>query len=294
MKGFKTVPIPRIQHISKKEFVENYYKPQRPVLIEGLTADWPAHKKWNLEYIQSKARDQVVPLYNSKPTKGKQNSAVPATEMKLYDYLELLKNEPTDLRIFFYNILDSMPELVKDFEYPDLGLKFFKRLPAMFFGGEGSKVLAHYDMDLADLMHFHFHGKKSVTLFGPEQSKFLYKVPFSVHNLEAIDMDNPDFEKYPALKNVTGIQVEMQHGDALYMPSGYWHFIKYLSGGFSISLRALPTKPKRLLKTASNVIFMRNFENVMRKTMGQKWVDYKEQKMVQRTNRKFGNLGQQC
>lgn len=290
MKGFKTVPITRIQHLSKEEFLQNYYRPQRPVLIEGLTTTWPAYKKWDLEYIQSLAGDQIVPLYDSKPTKGKQNSAVPATEMKLYDYLELLKNEPTDLRIFFYNILDSMPELVKDFEYPDLGLKFFKRLPAMFFGGEGSKVLAHYDMDLADLMHFHFHGTKSVTLFSPEQSKFLYRVPFSVHNLETIDMDNPDFEKYPALKHVTGIQVEMKHGDALYMPSGYWHFIKYLSGGFSITLRALPTRPQRLLKTASNVFFMRNFENVMRKAMGQKWVDYKEQKMVQRTNRKFGNL----
>ena len=290
MEKFKTTPIPRVQNISKEEFISSYYKPQRPVLIEGLTKNWPAHKKWNLDYIQQLAGDQVVPLYNNEPTKGKQNSAAPATEMKLYDYIELLKTEPTDLRIFFYNILERMPELAKDFEYPDMGLKFFKKLPVMFFGGAGSKVLPHYDMDLADLMHFHFHGTKSVTLFNPEQSKYLYKVPFSVHNLETIDMDNPDFEKYPALKHVTGIQVEMNHGDALYMPSGYWHFIKYLSGGFSITLRALPTKPGRLLKTAGNVFFMRNFENIMRKTMGQKWVDFKESGMIRRTNKKYGNL----
>lgn len=158
----------------------------------------------------------------------------------------------------------------------------------MFFGGEGSKVLAHYDMDLADLVHVHFHGTKSVTLFTPEQTKYLYRVPYSVHNLETIDMDNPDFEKYPALQNVQGIYAEMKHGDALYMPSGYWHYIKYTTGGFSITLRALPTKPQRLLKTASNVLFMRNFENIMRRTMGQKWVDYKENKMVRRVNKKYG------
>jgi hypothetical protein len=58
-----------------------------------------------------------------------------------------------------------LPELLKDFEYPDIGLKFFKRLPVLFFGGKGSKVLPHYDMDLADLVHFHFQGTKSVTLF---------------------------------------------------------------------------------------------------------------------------------
>ncbi|WP_282159847.1 cupin-like domain-containing protein [Ulvibacterium marinum] len=288
MGKFMTAPVSRVKNISKKDFLENYYDPQQPLLIEGLIKDWPAYEKWNLDYIQQRSGDQIVPLYDSKPTKGKQNSAAPATEMKLYDYLELLKNEPTDLRIFFYNILDSMPELAKDFEYPDLGLKFFKRLPVMFFGGEGSKVLAHYDMDLADLVHVHFHGTKSVTLFTPEQTKYLYRVPYSVHNLETIDMDNPDFEKYPALQNVQGIYAEMKHGDALYMPSGYWHYIKYTTGGFSITLRALPTKPQRLLKTASNVLFMRNFENIMRRTMGQKWVDYKENKMVRRVNKKYG------
>lgn len=288
MGKFMTAPVSRVKNISKKDFLENYYDSQQPLLIEGLIKDWPAYEKWNLDYIQQRSGDQIVPLYDSKPTKGKQNSAAPATEMKLYDYLELLKNEPTDLRIFFYNILDSMPELAKDFEYPDLGLKFFKRLPVMFFGGEGSKVLAHYDMDLADLVHVHFHGTKSVTLFTPEQTKYLYRVPYSVHNLETIDMDNPDFEKYPALQNVQGIYAEMKHGDALYMPSGYWHYIKYTTGGFSITLRALPTKPQRLLKTASNVLFMRNFENIMRRTMGQKWVDYKENKMVRRVNKKYG------
>ncbi|MCJ7465188.1 MAG: cupin-like domain-containing protein [Maribacter sp.] len=287
MGTFKTIPIERVKDISKTEFIEKYHKPQIPVLLEGLTKNWPAYTKWNLEYIQQLAGDQLVPLYNNKPTKGKQNSAVPATEMRLYDYLELLKAGPTDLRIFFYNILDKMPALANDFEYPDIGLKFFKRLPVMFFGGEGSKVLAHYDMDLADLMHFHFHGTKSVTLFSPGQSRYLYKVPFAVHNLETIDMDHPDFEQYPALKNVIGIEVLMNHGDALYMPSGYWHYIKYLNGGFSITLRALPTKPHRLLKTAYNLFFIRHFENLMRKTMGQKWVDYKENRMVRQTNRKF-------
>ncbi len=288
METFSTTPIERVQHISKSEFIANYYKPQRPVLIEGLTKTWPAYHKWNLNYIQDCAGDQIVSLYDSEPTTGRQNSAAPATEMRLDDYLELLKTKSTDLRIFFYNILESMPELALDFEFPNLGLKFFKKLPVMFFGGKGSKVLAHYDMDLADLVHVHFHGTKSITLFSPEQTKYLYRVPFSVHNLESIDMDRPDFKKYPALKNLEGIDVLMKHGDALYMPSGYWHYIKYLDEGFSITLRAFPRKPLRLLNTLFNVFFMRYFENIMRKTLGQKWVDYKEKRMIKKTNKKFG------
>ena len=87
-----------------------------------------------------------------------------------------------------------------------------------------------------------------MTLFSPEQTKYLYKVPFAVHNLESINMDNPDFSTYPALQKVEGQYAEMKHGDALYMPSGYWHYIKYLDGGFSITLRALPRHPTTICK----------------------------------------------
>jgi len=287
MGRIKTIPVTRVKSISKEDFIKNYYKPQRPVLIEDLAKDWPAYKKWDLDYIQSLAGDQIVPLYNNEPTKGRQNSVVPAKKMKLYDYIQILKTQPTDLRMFFYNVLQKMPELTKDFTYPDIGLNFFQKLPVMFFGGKGSKVLAHYDMDLADLVHFHFHGTKNVTLFAPDQAKYLYKVPFTVHNLEIIDMDDPDFDKYPALQLAEGISVEMKHGDALYMPSGYWHYITYLDGGFSITLRAFPRNFKKLARLFSNILFMRTFENLMRRTIGQKWVDYKEEKMVKRVNKKY-------
>lgn len=293
MGQIKTTQIPRVQNISKADFIKNYYKPQKPVLIEGLTKNWKAFQKWNLDYIQQHAGDQIVPLYNNEPTKGKQNSAEPATEMKMTDYIELIKTKPTDLRIFFYDLKVKLPELLRDFEYPDIGLKFFKRLPVLFFGGEGSKVLPHYDMDLADLVHFHFHGTKEVMLFSPAQTKFIYKIPFAVHNLESIDLDNPDFDKYPALQYLEGLSASMKHGDALYMPSGYWHYIKYMDGGFSMTLRAFPRNPGRLGNMLYNVFFMRHFENVMRKSFGQKWIDYKENKTLSRTNKRAVKLKKQ-
>ncbi len=290
MSRFKTTPVPRVKNISKADFIAQYYKPQQPVLIENLTKSWPAYEKWTLNYIQERSGDQIVPLYNNEPAKDKESVYAPKKEMKLYDYIELLKTQPTDLRIFFYELLKKMPELRNDFEYPDIGLKFFKKLPALFFGGGASKVFMHYDIDLPDSMHFHFDGHKSVTLFSPEQTKYLYRVPYSIHNLEDIDMDNPDFEKYPALQYAEGMQVNMQHGDALYMPSGYWHYIKYLDGGFSMTLRALPRSPKRFLNMLSNVVVMRNFDNFTRKYWGQKWLDYKDELAIRRTEKNLKDL----
>lgn len=285
MGQFRTTPVDRVENISKADFVKNYYRPQKPVLITGLTKKWPAYTKWKLDYIQERAGDQIVPLYDNEPAKDKESVYAPKREMKLYDYIEILKTKPTDLRIFFYEILKKMPELLNDFEYPDIGLKFFKRLPALFFGGGKSKVFMHYDIDLPDSMHFHFDGDKVVNLFSPEQTKFLYRIPFSIHNLEDIDMDNPDFKKYPALQYAQGIRAEMQHGDALYMPSGYWHSIRYLNGGFSMTLRALPRHPVRFANMLYNVVIMRNFDNFTRKYWGQKWLDYKDGLAVKKSER---------
>lgn len=290
MGQFKTTAVKRVNTISKADFIKYYYKPQIPILILGLTKDWPAYEKWKLDYIQERAGDQVVPLYDNEPAKDKENVYAPVKEMKLYDYIALLKTEPTDLRIFFYNILKEMPQLLKDFEYPDIGLKFFKRLPVLFFGGGKSKVFMHYDIDLPDSMHFHFDGDKVVNLFSPAQTKYLYKVPFSIHNLEEIDMDNPDFEKFPALQYAERIRAEMKHGDALYMPSGYWHSIRYLNGGFSMTLRALPRHPKRFATMLYNVIIMRNIDNITRKYRGQKWLDYKNKWTIRRTHRRLNTM----
>jgi len=276
-------PLERIQPIPKQAFLKRYHGPQQPVLIENLTNAW--NRKWTFDHIKSLAGDQIVPLYDNKPAQGKESVYAPVTSMRFGEYIDLLKTQPTDLRIFFYTLKDHCPQLLEDFEYPDIGLKFFKRLPALFFGGGLSKVFAHYDIDLPDNLHIHFEGNKRVVLFGPNQSRNLYKVPFSIHNIDKIDLDNPDFDQYPGLKNAQGYEVHMKHGDALYIPSGWWHYITYLDGGFSMTLRALPRTPKRVANMLYNVFVMRFIDNYLRKLRGQKWLDYKERWAYRRTQR---------
>lgn len=47
MNQIKTKQITRVRTISKEVFNTNFYKPQRPVLIEDLTKDWNAFKRTN-------------------------------------------------------------------------------------------------------------------------------------------------------------------------------------------------------------------------------------------------------
>ncbi|WP_298951888.1 cupin-like domain-containing protein [uncultured Nonlabens sp.] len=276
--------IPRVSTISKDDFIKNYLKPQCPVVIEKLTQDWPAYKKWNLDYIKQVAGDKTVPLYDDRPVKHDEGFNQAHAEMKMSEYVDLLKKKPTNFRIFLYNIMSEVPALQTDFKFPKLGMRLIKGLPMMFFGGTDSKVFMHFDIDFTNILHFHFHGKKRCVIFPPDQSPYLYRVPHSLIAREDIDFSNPDFEKWPALKQAQGFVCELNHGEMLYMPEGYWHYMHYLTPGFSISLRSYPRKIKNLIKALYNLLFMRHYDNFMRKRKGQEWIDYKNEKAIIRTH----------
>jgi hypothetical protein len=205
--------------------------------------------------------------------------------MKMKDYIDLLLKEPTKYRIFLWNLMKEVPELQKDFYFPDFGIPIMKGLPMLFFGGTESHTFMHYDIDLANIFHFHFAGKKECILFPQTENKFLYKVPHSLITHESIDFSKPDYKKWPALKFATGYKTQLNHGEVLYMPEGYWHYMKYITPGFSMSLRSVARNPLHLSKAIYNVLFMRYFDNGMRRLRGQQWIEWKNERAIERTKK---------
>lgn len=276
----KQSPVERKLNINAKDFLAQYKRKEKPVVIENLISKWPAYEKWNFDYLKDIVGDKTVPLYDSKPSTGYKHQHAASISMPLKKYLEMLEEGENDLRLFFYNILAGAPELLKDFSYPDIGLHFFKKLPVLFAAGKGAKVQTHFDIDMADLLLCHFGGRKRVLLFSPEQSKYMYHVPFSFSTLFDVDFDNPDYDKYPALQYLHAEVAILNHGDALYIPPGYWHYVVYEELGFSLSLRALPRTPKNIFKMLKNLFIVRVIEGCMRKIVGQAWNDRNERLAV--------------
>ena len=276
--------IPRVKTLTKEAFLRDYFKPQKPVVIEEMIADWPAYNKWNLDYMKQVAGDIEVPLYDDRPVKHDEGFNEPHAKMKMAAYVDLLKKEPTKYRIFLWNILKEVPQLQKDFSFPDFGIRLMKGLPMLFFGGKDSYTFMHYDIDLANIFHIHFEGKKECILFPQSETKHLYKVPHSLITREDIDFANPDVGQWPALKNAKGYITQLEHGNVLYIPEGYWHYMRYITPGFSMSLRAIARKPKNFAKALYNIFVMRHYDNAMRRWKGQAWIDYKNQQAVVRTN----------
>lgn len=57
-----------------------------------------------------------------------------------------------------------------------------------------------------------------------------------------------------------------------------------------MSLRSLAHKPQYLSEAIYNVFIMRNYDNLMRKIKGQKWIEWKDEQAIVRTNKQLAKI----
>ena len=279
-------PIDRVDTITKDNFINNYLNPRKPLVIRKASQTWPALQKWTFEYLKETVGDQIVPLYDSSKADPSKKINASAAEMKFGDYIDLIQKGPTDLRIFLFDPIKHAPKLLDDYRSPtDLMGGFLDKYPNMFFGGAGSVTFLHYDIDLAHIFHTHFNGSKRVILFDQKWSERLYCIPFATYALEDYNIEKPDFKKFPALDGIEGHEAILEHGDTLFMPTGFWHWMKYLDGSFSISLRAWDKSWAIKAKSLYNLTVQRKFDNLMKKNFGGKYMQWKEELAVKRANK---------
>ncbi|BEV05216.1 MULTISPECIES: cupin-like domain-containing protein [Chryseobacterium] len=281
--GINLKPIDIVDDITQEEFIEKYLKPRKPVVIKNMARKWPAYQKWTMEYMKEVVGDVEVPLYDS----SKADPAAPinasAAKMKFGDYIDLIQKEPTDLRIFLFDPIKFAPKLLEDYISPkELMGGFLDKYPNMFFGGKGSVTFLHFDIDMAHIFHTHFNGRKHILLFDYKWKERLYQIPYATYALEDYDIENPDFTKFPALDGVEGIECYLEHGDTLFMPTGWWHWMKYLDGSFSISLRAWDKSWAVKAHSLWNLTVQRKFDDIMKKNFKKKYMDWKEKVAVKR------------
>lgn len=96
--------------------------------------------------------------------------------------------------------------------------------------GNKSRIAAHYDVP--DNLICVTAGKRKVTLFPPEQVANLYVGPLHFtpagQAISLVDFKNPDYDRFPGFAQALeqAQVVELEPGDALYIPSMWWHHIE--------------------------------------------------------------------
>ncbi|KAL3701929.1 hypothetical protein R1sor_019951 [Riccia sorocarpa] len=223
---------------SLETFAREFFGPGQPVVITGAMADWPAKSRWkDIQYLRRIAGNRTVPVEIG------EHYLAAGWKQELMTVGELLNricspdidstNRPY---LAQYSLFEQIPELNKDIVVPDhcgLGGGEMKSINA-WFGPAGTVTPLHQDPHhniLAQVV-----GQKYVRLYSPSYSSQLYPFPeFMLRNSSQVDLDRPDFMKFPDFENLRGMEFILEEGDMLYIPPKWWHYVKALSPSFSVS-----------------------------------------------------------
>ncbi|MGN0002089.1 MAG: cupin-like domain-containing protein [Sphingobacterium composti] len=271
----KLKSVDSISGITPNDFVRDYLNKSQPVILKDfISKDSACWSKWSYDYFKEIAGDVKIDVYGKEEEGQNYAASPPVGKMTFGQYLDKISSEPTELRLFLFNLLKIRPELKKDVIYNDVtGGKVLQGLPYMFFGGEGSATRNHFDIDMSHVFISQFQGYKRIWLFPNDQSDLMYKLPYNFHSIA--NLKTSSLEEYPALKYLEGYEVIIGPGETCYMPAGWWHYIQYETEGYSISVRALANSLGEKLKGARNLFITRHFDDTMRKIFKDKWLHYK-------------------
>jgi len=220
-----------------------------PLLLKGLVSDWPlAHA--------GKKSPQLAADYLRQFYSGDRVTAffAPPEEKGRVGYNEDLTAFSFDRRtVVLDEALNPMLEHIGDDEAPgyyvgstlldrwfpgfreenDLPLNDLNPLVSVWMGNR-IRVSAHFDV--AHNVACCAVGRRRFSLFAPDQLENLYVGPWDVtpagQAISLVDFQKPDFDKYPKFKDAleSAYVVTLEPGDALFIPSMWWHHVEGLDG----------------------------------------------------------------
>ncbi|HQQ93310.1 MAG TPA: cupin-like domain-containing protein [Bacteroidia bacterium] len=271
-------------------FRNNYFIPQKPLLIKGLSRLYPAGRKWSLDYFRELAGEEEVELFDNRVEGHKMTTMIsPDLKMKLGDFLNLIsKDEYTPLRMFVFNFFKLRPQLKNDFPCPSFMSGYLDEMGYFFMGGKNTEVRIHYDVDCSNVLLTQFYGRKEVVLIAPEYTELLYRLPFTTQT--NLDVNHPDYTKYPGLKHVKGYKFIQEAGDAVFMPARWWHYMTYLEGGIAVSYRKFNRNPLRNLQGFASLGIAVPFDKMMTALFKGAWSNLKKNMAIRRANRTMQSM----
>ncbi len=237
----KLQQVERRSKLSKQDFLENYYATNTPVILTDMMGDWKALSQWTPDYlkvnygkakVEIQANRQSNPLYEIEVENHKRT-------ILLSDYVDMVvsSGETNDFYMVANNKnihrdeLRSLLDDIKMFpDYLDANDSDLEGKVFFWFGPAGTVTPLHHDP--ANLMMAHVYGRKHWRLISPDQIHLLYNYRgvFS-----QVDLDCPDYYKYPLFKNINIIEVTLEPGEVIFIPVGWWHHVKSLDISISMS-----------------------------------------------------------
>ncbi len=239
--------IPEIEIADAADLDARLKGADRPFVVRGLVADWPLVQAGRRS--SGEARDYL--LRRRRDTKFVVSIGTPGSDGRLFyndamamnfhmgkaklpeifAQIEAGEGQPDAAPIYLasIDIHEFFTGLHED-NHVDLG---DRNCLASIWIGTRTRIAAHNDFP--DNLCCVAVGRRRFTLFPRDQFRNLYLGP--VDNTPAgravsmVDFHNPDFERFPRFREALAHAqtVELEAGDALYIPSMWWHHVEGLA-----------------------------------------------------------------
>jgi len=225
-------------------FLNEYVVRNRPVIISDAVPQWNALRTWTPDFFRSRFGSKTVEV-----TYG--------VSMRFADLIDaVLASTPENPGPYLHKVIihQHMPELLPDllpenpYAFPrrycsPLMPKRFRRPDGylkLLIGGPGGKFpLMHYDADNAHAMITEIYGDKEFIIFSPADTPHVYPFLNSSHTSQIENIDNPDLERFPLLTSATEYRGTIHPGEAIFVPSGWWHSAHVVTTSISVCANML-------------------------------------------------------
>lgn len=222
-----------------------------PMVLKGLVSDWPVVRAGRrspeafADYIrQFYSSDRLTAFFAPPEVRGRVGynedmtgfnfERVAATLDEVLDpILEHLDDSEPPACYVGSTLLDRWFPGFRDDN--DLALDDLQPLASLWLGNK-IRVSAHFDA--ADNVACCVAGRRRFTLFPPDQLDNLYIGPWDLDMTPAgqaislVDFHEPDLQRFPNFQKAleSSCVVTLEPGDALYLPSMWWHHVEGLDG----------------------------------------------------------------
>lgn len=222
----------------------------QPVVMRGIARHWTLVRK-GLE-SDEEARRYIASFYNGRPIDFSHGG--PGARSRAFYQDDFSALNFTVRRDRLDRVLEEIGEHVADdppplyyvaslpFDYCLPGLGAENHLAFSPHGLDpqpsiwiGNRTIASCHYDAPNNIACVAVGRRRFTLFPPEQIFNLYPGPLDPtpggQAVSIVDFANPDFGQYPRFRDAlaAGQTAELEPGDAIFVPSMWWHHVEGLS-----------------------------------------------------------------
>ncbi len=233
-----------VEGVEPQSIPDEVFASDKPLLLKGLIADWPAVKACNqsldgaAKYLSGFWSDNPVTVYVGDGIDGRffYNEDFDGFNFRSGKshlgqvFQKLAEQEGRDEAQSIYVGSTAVDRWLPGFRAEnDVSVPVDDALVSFWLGNQ-TRVSAHFDFP--DNIACVVAGKRRFTLFPPEQIDNLYIGPLdrtpSGQAISIVDCSKPDFERFPKFADAldAAVSYDMEPGDAIFVPSMWWHHVE--------------------------------------------------------------------